>query len=69
VCVCVCVCDRASPALDFPAPQVYREYPEVKVSPDQRETPASPAVPVHLGALDSMDLRDLKVPCASVSSG
>lgn len=52
---------RASPALDFPAPQVYREYPEVKVSPDQRETPASPAVPVHLGALDSMDLRDLKV--------
>lgn len=43
------------------APQVYQGYLELKVSPDQREIPVSPAAPAHLVDLDLMALRELKV--------
>lgn len=52
---------RVSLALAFLVPQVYQEYPDLKVSPDQREILASLAAPVHPDDLDLTAVRDLKV--------
>lgn len=52
---------RVSLALAFLAPQVYQEYLEVKVSPDQREILVSLAAQVHLEDLDLMAVLELKV--------
>lgn len=55
------VCDRESLALVCLDLQVYQEYPDLKVCPDQRETPGSPAALVHLDDLDLMVVRAPKV--------
>lgn len=52
---------RVSLALASLVHQVYQEYLDLKVSPDQREILASPAAPVHPDDLDLMVLRELKV--------
>lgn len=52
---------RVSLALDFPALQVFQEYLDLKVSPDQRATLDSQEVPVPLDEPDLMVVQDLKV--------
>lgn len=52
---------KESPALDFLALQVYREYPGLKASLGQRVIPDSQAAPAPLDGTDSMVVQELKV--------